>query len=49
MERFSFSLAGQTHAGRREFGQILIRLLCCIHTSRAANEVGVNVHSWDVF
>ena len=33
---------------RRESGQIPIRLLCCILSSRAPNEVGVNIN-WDVF
>ena len=34
--------------GRRESGQILIRLLYCILSSRAPNEVGVNIN-WDTF
>ena len=34
--------------GKRESGQIPIRLLYCILSSRAPNEVGVNIN-WDVF
>ena len=34
--------------GRRESGQIPIRLLYCILSSRAPNEVGVNIN-WDAF
>ena len=34
--------------GRRESGQILIRLLYGILSSRASNEVGVNIN-WDAF
>jgi len=34
--------------GRRESGQIPIRLLCCTLSSKAPNEVGVNIN-WDTF
>ena len=34
--------------GKRESGQILIRLLYCILSSRVPNEVGVNIN-WDTF
>ena len=34
--------------GRRESGQIPIRLLYCILSSRATDEVGVNIN-WDAF
>ena len=34
--------------GNRESGQIPIRLLYCILSSRAPNEVGVNIN-WDAF
>ena len=34
--------------GKREFGQIPIRLLYCILSSSASNEVGVNIN-WDMF
>ena len=37
------SLASQTPIPEREFGQIPIRLLCCILSNRAPNEVGVNI------
>ena len=34
--------------GKRESGQVPIRLLCCILSSRAPNEVSVNIN-WDMF
>ena len=46
--RVGTSLAGQTLTGRRESGQIPIRLLYCILSSRVPNEVDVNIN-WDTF
>ena len=37
-------LQARLSRGRRESGQVPIRLLCCILSSRAPNEVGVNMN-----